>query len=999
MRFYMGLMIDEAFEIVDKSVAGIKFEDLYEKLKNQCYFNPEIDLVEPRLLFVELCGDKRFQRNGRKFYSHNEDLLRKYTITVDDKKVPIIDNINQYKTIYSESIKEEIANLYLSRKKYKLEDGVLVDTQYAFHSYAFKMEENLNFPISSCIIIYRDEKASLGTVILCDDATLIFETNENFGDKIKEIEVTMDSSLLLDELLKRIHETDYKDSKLGDLVLNGKHYISKGNILKNQENAVLHAKNEPLTFIWGPPGTGKTHTLAKIVVDYLSRKKRVLMVSQSNISVDGATNRVIGMSKNKFPLGTIIRYGFPKDESLRNSDDYNSYRFVLSANEELYTEFKELRKEMNNLKYNDPRLKEVAERLNQIQNRFKEEENVLVQNASFVATTITKATVSKAIYEQKFDLVLFDEASMAYVPQVIFAASLAKSNFVCLGDYQQLPAIAYIKGSALSYDIFRYVGIDQAVRKKMNHDWLCMLEVQRRMHPVIAEFLSKNMYFNQLISSKEMLDATSYLADLGPFKSSPFAFIDLSNSYSICTKTYDSSYVNVLSAFVSMSLAIRLRIYGVGIITPYNAQARLIRSMIRGLGLESKIECSTVHQFQGSEKSIIIFDAVDCYLRKFANDLLTSDRLINVAISRAKGKFIFVGNKDYLEEKIPTSKKVITNLFRFIDHEKLYVKGYEILNYIQNDKEIICKDQMYCLDEYVKDLQHALSEVCIDIYGGFKSIEQENEIGELLKNLYQRGVKISVRFNLGINIPTEFIPFSINDCHVLNTITFIDNDIIWVNMPENYGEFKNTSTNENITFNPAFKMKNSITTKSLMNFLNIIHGKNDEYESNMEKLNRLCPICKHRLIKYSETQIMCSNNDCQYHESFENLTENESYDEVLSLYVGEDIDICTDYKICNVKYTNELKVPHFITLRDQNGIMQTIYKVHSILETNPKFIKNQKDSFPNKEYDFLKEYLDEMDGYKNEMRIFYFLESHKKVIQNNRLTGKENKWIQISELL
>ena len=70
-----------------------------------------------------------------------------------------------------------------------------------------------------------------------------------------------------------------------------------------------------------------------------------------------------------------------------------------------------------------------------------EQEKELVQEASFVATTVSKAVVDKTLYSQSFDLVIFDEASMAYVPQIVFAAGLASERFLCLGDFRQLPAI------------------------------------------------------------------------------------------------------------------------------------------------------------------------------------------------------------------------------------------------------------------------------------------------------------------------------------------------------------------------------------------------------------------------------------------------------------------------------------------------------------------------------------------------------------------------------
>ena len=65
-----------------------------------------------------------------------------------------------------------------------------------------------------------------------------------------------------------------------------------------------------------------------------------------------------------------------------------------------------------------------------------------------------------------------------------------------------------------------------------------------------------------------------------------------------------------------------------GIVTPYSAQSRLIVAMLRDIQVVDKrwekVSCATVHQFRGSEKPIIIYDAVDCYRMPYPGTLLTS---------------------------------------------------------------------------------------------------------------------------------------------------------------------------------------------------------------------------------------------------------------------------------------------------------------------------------------------------------------------------------------
>ncbi len=72
------------------------------------------------------------------------------------------------------------------------------------------------------------------------------------------------------------------------------------------------------------------------------------------------------------------------------------------------------------------------------------------------------------------------------------------------------------------------------------------------------------------------------------------------------------------------------------VLTPYRAQVALLRSMLRRN--HGQVSVSTVHRAQGSERTLVIFDPVDASSTFFSGS--DGDRLINVAISRAKAHVI-----------------------------------------------------------------------------------------------------------------------------------------------------------------------------------------------------------------------------------------------------------------------------------------------------------------------------------------------------------------------
>lgn len=360
-----------------------------------------------------------------------------------------------------------------------------------------------------------------------------------------------------------------------------------------------------------------------------------------------------------------------------------------------------------------------------------EAEKELIQQSAFVATTVSKATVDKAVYTQKFDVVIFDEASMAYVPQIVFSAGIAKDYFVCLGDFCQLPAIVQNNtDDRLTRDIFEYTGITTAVDYGQGHEWLVMLDMQYRMHPDISDFVSENMYQGKLQTSDRIIESREEIAACHPCPGEAMTMVDLGGLYSVCVKSKDGSRINVLSALLCIRLAeMNINQFEVGIITPYSAQSRLILSMIRDIQERDerwkKVSCATVHQFQGSEKPLIIYDAVDCFRMPYPGMLLTSlkndtaNRLFNVAITRSKGKFILVANAGYLERKHISKKLIFTKAMRLIKAKKEWIDASGVVDEMMptemEDAVVYVDDRETSWDRFIDDIQRAKTKIHIDM--------------------------------------------------------------------------------------------------------------------------------------------------------------------------------------------------------------------------------------------------------------------------------------------
>lgn len=719
-------------------------------------------------------------------------------------------SFGQFRRKYRKAIGHEIEYLRKTGgKKYRIFDGTLTQSKNGHYLYSFETDSELHFQDGTLVKLWFPAAIVNGTIVACEDFSLMINTYEDLGTRVDSVEFTAESWHLMESLMDRLEEIDEDDSPIAyKIVCRGKSQIDpRKRIRLGQEEAIRRASSEDISFIWGPPGTGKTTTLAKVALAAIDRGERVLMVSYSNVSVDGALLKVASMAKN--PEGRIIRYGYPRLQEVLESRTLTSYAYVMEKNPIIADTYYALLKKKKGLRRKDPQRAEVNRIIDRIRSNLLDKEQELVQSCPFVATTISKAVIDKSLFRQKFDLVIFDEASMAYVPQIVFAASLAKKRFCCLGDFRQLPAIIqYPEDIILKRDIFDFTGITFAVENGYGHNWLVMLDLQFRMHPEIAEFVSKYMYENLLKSSDLIVEDRKKIAAMSPNPELSMSMVDLSGSYSVCIRTHDGSRINLMSAMICVRLAeMMIDEYDIGIITPYSAQSRLILAMIRDLQEKDpkyrRLSTATVHQFQGSEKPVIIYDAVDCYRMPYPGYLLTAkdndtaNRLFNVALTRTKGKFILVANRDFMMKKKLSDNLLFCKMLKQLKREKSFIRDesiyYEIAS-VEGDEDALFlgeRDEEDSWNRFLTDIQNAGQSIYIQLPGMMddEDIEALKEFADAIQSAARRGIEIRVCAVEAMPVPQWLEPYTSREPYVTTPFTMIDSEVIWFGEPLSATDF------------------------------------------------------------------------------------------------------------------------------------------------------------------------------------------------------------------
>jgi AAA domain-containing protein/uncharacterized protein DUF5710/phospholipase D-like protein len=89
---------------------------------------------------------------------------------------------------------------------------------------------------------------------------------------------------------------------------------------ERQRNAIEQALASDITFIWGPPGTGKTEVVSRIVEGCFRQDLRVLFLSPTHVAVDQALERICVLLERQdgFGLGLVQRAGQISSPSLEH---------------------------------------------------------------------------------------------------------------------------------------------------------------------------------------------------------------------------------------------------------------------------------------------------------------------------------------------------------------------------------------------------------------------------------------------------------------------------------------------------------------------------------------------------------------------------------------------------------------------------------------------------------------------------------------------------------
>jgi len=435
----------------------------------------------------------------------------------------------------------------------------------------------------------------------------------------------------------------------------------------SQKEAFLAAMDNDLSLIWGPPGTGKSFTLASILYAlYKLGEDRTAVCCLSNVAVDQLLCKLLDIiDDEKIEPGNIYRAGrsmdsrilatdylFPKDEWTQ------TLRGKIRQNQEEIIRLKERKMEKSEasivLKAENKELRE----------KLREHTEYLVKNSRLVFSTISNFILSKNLYESKFDNLIVDEASMMAMPSLLTLGHNISKRLILVGDFQQLSPISMVKDALLVDSVFEMSEINI---RDTDHPALFQLLTQRRSNEKIVDLINMTFYQGKLIpdakENEDIINAEPFPRKVIALKKVTDGAVRYTKGGTRQNKVFAENVMSILD-ILSQN---RHADFTIGVITPYKGQVSLLRALKIERNydddFDSRIKIGTIHTFQGSECDIIIFDMVDCFDMESGKPNKigrlyhgnAGERLLNVAVSRARHKLIVVCDPEYIKN-IPGNK-------------------------------------------------------------------------------------------------------------------------------------------------------------------------------------------------------------------------------------------------------------------------------------------------------------------------------------------------------
>ncbi|GAB3500983.1 hypothetical protein GCM10027341_27110 [Spirosoma knui] len=455
-----------------------------------------------------------------------------------------------------------------------------------------------------------------------------------------------------------------------------------------QWRAVSGVMQEPVSLIWGPPGTGKTYTVAHMLLCYTlaakqqERPLRILVTAFTHHAIVNVLTKTIELAA-KYGIGSDVLDIFKVEASGENVADDELPIDALINEKGITTQ----------LQAPTP--------------------CVLIGSTVW---GVCKAMKDHSIPQHWFDVILVDEASQMKLAEALLAmAALKPSGSVILaGDDKQLPPILHgtyadeHKPVLSSIFVFMRHRFEQQLTQgglAGPHRALFQLEENFRMNEPLTAYPRQLIYGNYVSTKPTIQISLNYSKE--PQTTDPLLslLMDPSKPVLLIRYTPEQSYTAknpievALTAQAVSYLAGRLTVNdtndlhtpetfankGVAVLAPHRAQNAAIRNALAEVGFGTFTQpmplVDTVEKLQGKERTVVFVSygvADEEYAEAEATFLLSENRF-NVATTRAERKLV-VFCADPIINVVPSDRQTLLDATMLKEFKNYCIDGQQTLN-------------------------------------------------------------------------------------------------------------------------------------------------------------------------------------------------------------------------------------------------------------------------------------------------------------------------------
>jgi superfamily II DNA/RNA helicase len=409
-------------------------------------------------------------------------------------------------------------------------------------------------------------------------------------------------------------------------------WLAQVDLNARQRQALLLAFQSRLGLIEGPPGTGKTHVLACMLIalileaEQTGRPLRLVVSALTHQAIDNVLYKVQQVVQDTgleaFP-GRCLKWGRRPILS-EGSGDQPALTYVEAATEVL-------------------------------------ESPHLILGATGFGLYQLFGSQSGA-FPAFFDWIILDEASQMLLPQAMLSLIYGKGQYIFCGDVQQLPPVvlglqpaeeeAVPSRSILAHLLATY---GASARVRLNETYRLNRELCRLpshlwydddLHPAPAN-----------AGARLALPALSH-ADLVDAILAPEQPVTLVLTEHVAAHQHASVEVDVVS-----QLATRLLLkYGLeperlAVVAPHRAQnnaiAQRLSELLAEAGGAALPVIDTVERLQGAERDVVLFSVTTSDPDHLGSAFLNNPNRFNVAITRARHKLVVIGSPAFFAQVPP----------------------------------------------------------------------------------------------------------------------------------------------------------------------------------------------------------------------------------------------------------------------------------------------------------------------------------------------------------